>query len=147
MFPCAIFSRKLTTAKRNYDVGNRELLAVKLAQEEWRHWLEGSLEPFTVLTDHCNLEYLRTAKRLNAYQARWALSRFGFTITYRSGSKNEKADMLSQLYAPEVDHPDATILPPSVVVAPVVWNLDSNLLSNKSPLHLPARPDLHLVII
>jgi len=33
MHPCAYFSRKLTPAERNYDVGNRELLAVKLALE------------------------------------------------------------------------------------------------------------------
>ncbi|KAL1023302.1 hypothetical protein UPYG_G00038940, partial [Umbra pygmaea] len=46
LHPCAFFSRKLTPAERNYDVGNRELLAIKLALEEWRHWLEGSTHPF-----------------------------------------------------------------------------------------------------
>ncbi len=55
MFPCAFFSRKLSSAERNYDVGNRELLAMKAAIEEWRHWLEGAEHPFTVLTDHKNL--------------------------------------------------------------------------------------------
>ncbi len=60
-------------AEKNYDIGNRELLAIKLAFEEWRHWLEGAQEPFIVLTDHKNLEYLREAKRLNPRQARWAL--------------------------------------------------------------------------
>lgn len=38
--PCAFFSRRLSPAERNYDVGDRELLAVKLALEEWRHFLE-----------------------------------------------------------------------------------------------------------
>ncbi|KAL0148819.1 hypothetical protein M9458_055828, partial [Cirrhinus mrigala] len=42
MHPCAFFSHRMSTAERNYDIGNRELLAVKLALEEWRHWLEGS---------------------------------------------------------------------------------------------------------
>ncbi|KAK3524883.1 hypothetical protein QTP86_011081 [Hemibagrus guttatus] len=56
LHPCAFFSRKLNPAERNYDIGNRELLAVKLALEEWRHWLEGAKHPFTVLTDHKNLE-------------------------------------------------------------------------------------------
>ncbi|KAL0204378.1 hypothetical protein M9458_002396, partial [Cirrhinus mrigala] len=56
LFPCAYFSRKLTPAERNYDVGDRELLALKAALEEWRHWLEGAKEPFLVLTDHRNLE-------------------------------------------------------------------------------------------
>ncbi|KAK3516722.1 hypothetical protein QTP70_022517 [Hemibagrus guttatus] len=55
---CAFFSRKLNPAEVNYDIGNRELLAVKLALEEWRHWLEGARQPFLVLTDHKNLEYL-----------------------------------------------------------------------------------------
>ena len=37
LHPCAFFSRRLSPAERNYDVGNRKLLAVKLALEEWRH--------------------------------------------------------------------------------------------------------------
>ncbi|KAK3539704.1 hypothetical protein QTP70_012035 [Hemibagrus guttatus] len=96
LHPCAFHSRKLTAAERNYDVGNRELLAIKAALEEWRHWLEGARHPFQVLTDHRNLEYLRGAKRLNPRQARWALffTRFVFTVTYRPGSKNGKADAL-----------------------------------------------------
>ncbi len=49
MHPCAYFSHRLSPAEQNYDIGNRELLAVKLALEEWRHWLEGSGEPFIVL--------------------------------------------------------------------------------------------------
>ncbi|KAK3508883.1 hypothetical protein QTP70_012515 [Hemibagrus guttatus] len=89
---CAFFSRKLNLAEANYDIGNRELLAVKLALEEWRHWLEGAKHPFTVLTDHKNLEYFWAAKRLNPRQARWALffTRFNFTLSYRPGSKNIK---------------------------------------------------------
>ncbi|KAK3538042.1 hypothetical protein QTP70_027395 [Hemibagrus guttatus] len=46
LFPCAYFSMKLTDAECNYDVGNKELLAMKAAIEEWRHWLEGSTHPF-----------------------------------------------------------------------------------------------------
>ncbi|KAK3523863.1 hypothetical protein QTP70_010507 [Hemibagrus guttatus] len=49
LFPCAYFSRKLTNAERNYDVGNKELLAMKAAIEEWRHWLEGSTHPFQII--------------------------------------------------------------------------------------------------
>lgn len=49
--PCA-FSCRLSAAERNYDVGNWELLTVKLAMEEWQHWLEGMKQPFLVWTDH-----------------------------------------------------------------------------------------------
>ncbi|XP_032364699.1 uncharacterized protein LOC116679100 [Etheostoma spectabile] len=46
LHPCAFMSKKLSPAEQNYDVGNRELLAVKLALDEWRHWLEGAEQPF-----------------------------------------------------------------------------------------------------
>lgn len=64
LFPCAFFSRILSSTERNYDVGNREFLAMKAALEKWRHWLEGANHPFVILMDHKNLEYLRSAKRL-----------------------------------------------------------------------------------
>lgn len=44
--PCAFFSSKLFSPERNYGVGNRELLAVKLSLEEWRHSLEGPNSQF-----------------------------------------------------------------------------------------------------
>ncbi|XP_037537366.1 AFG3-like protein 2 [Nematolebias whitei] len=62
-------------SEKNYDVGNRELLAVKLALEEWRHWLEGTDTPFLIWTDHKNLTYLRDARRLNPRQTKLALLR------------------------------------------------------------------------
>jgi len=65
LHPCAFFSRCLTAAEKNYDIGNRGLLAVKLALEEWRHWLEGAKHPFVIWTDHKNLTYIQGAKRLN----------------------------------------------------------------------------------
>ncbi|KAK3509622.1 hypothetical protein QTP70_006807 [Hemibagrus guttatus] len=52
LHPCALFSRKLTPAEANYVVGNRELLSIKAALEEWHHWLEGARHPFLVITDH-----------------------------------------------------------------------------------------------
>ncbi|XP_061550331.1 uncharacterized protein LOC133411694, partial [Phycodurus eques] len=119
LHPCAFFSRRLSPAEANYDVGNRELLAIVLALQEWRHWLEGTKEPFQVFTDHKNLSYLRTAKRLNPRQARWALflTRFDFNITYRPGLKNGKPDALSRLHGPAAVQPVVeTILPGTRVV-------------------------------
>lgn len=45
LHPCADFSKKLTQTERNDDIGNWELLAIRLALEEWRHWLDGSKHP------------------------------------------------------------------------------------------------------
>uniref|UniRef100_A0A4W5QYB6 Reverse transcriptase/retrotransposon-derived protein RNase H-like domain-containing protein n=1 Tax=Hucho hucho TaxID=62062 RepID=A0A4W5QYB6_9TELE len=127
LHPCAFLSRKLSPAKRNFDVGNRELLAVKLALEEWRHWLEGSVIPFIVWTDHKNLAYIQSAKRLNSRQARWALffGRFNFTLTYRPGSKNTKPDALSrQFTADNTSSEPETIMPSSCIVAAVSWQIE-----------------------
>ncbi|KAK3570304.1 hypothetical protein QTP86_017185 [Hemibagrus guttatus] len=105
LHPCASYSRKLTATEANYDVGNRELMAIKVALEEWRHWLEGARHPF---------------------QARWALffTCFQFTVTYCPGSKNGKADALSRGFEttsePTLVEP---ILPATAILAPVRWNL------------------------
>ncbi|KAL0162278.1 hypothetical protein M9458_041674, partial [Cirrhinus mrigala] len=80
--PCAFFSRRLSPAERNYDIGNRELLAVRLALGKWRHWLEGSALPFLVWTDHKNLEYIRSAKRLSLRQTHWALFFGRFNLAF-----------------------------------------------------------------
>lgn len=51
LHPCT----HLSLAKRNYEIGDREMLAIKLALEKWRHWLEGTIQPFIVWTDQKNL--------------------------------------------------------------------------------------------
>lgn len=125
--PCAYFSRRLSPAERNYDIGNRELLAVRLALGEWRHWLEGISIPFVVWTNHKNLEYIRTAKRLNARQARWALffGRFDFSISFRPGKKNIKPDALSREFGTlDSAATPETILPEGCVVGGAVWGIE-----------------------
>jgi len=56
-------------AERNYPVHEKELLAIIHALKIWRIYLEG--RPFTVITDHASLEYLRTQHTLSRRQARW----------------------------------------------------------------------------
>lgn len=99
MHPCAFLSRKLKFAERNYDIGNQELLAVTL--EEWRPWLEGVEYPFLVWTDHRNLEYLQTTKRLNSCQAKWVkfFNPINFHLSFSPGSKNAKPDTLSRIHS------------------------------------------------
>ena len=129
--PCAFFSRRLSPAEHNYDIGNRrrELLAVKLALEEWRHWLEGADQPFVVWTDHKNLSYLQTAKCLNSHQARWSLffGRFNFILTYRPGSRNIKPDALSHQFFSEnsLAPPDTILSPACLKVVAVTWEIES----------------------
>ncbi len=150
LYPCALFSRKLSSAERNYDVGNRELLAMKLALEEWRHWLEGTTHPFIVLTDHKNLEYLRSAKCLNPRQARWALffTRCHFTVTYRPGTKNTKADALSrQAESVDLSGPFENIIPEKVLLAPVQWDIMTEIIHANQQIQTPPECPADLVFV
>lgn len=61
------FSRKLIWAEMN-NMGNREVHAINAALEKWPHWLEGVKFHFIILADHKNLEYIKSAKRLNPGQ-------------------------------------------------------------------------------
>lgn len=104
---------------------------MKLALEEWRHWLEGTKLPFIVWTDHKNLEYIQSAKRLNSRQARWSLffTRFNFSLSYRPGTRNVKPDALSRQFAEREDSapgPD-TILPTSISVASLTWEVEERV--------------------
>ena len=82
--PVAFFSKKHTSVECNYEIYDKELLAIIRCFEEWRPELEGSENPILVLSDHRNLEYFMLTKMLNRRQARWSefLSRFNFKITY-----------------------------------------------------------------
>ena len=57
--------RKLNDAEVNYEIYDKEMLAIVDCFEEWRHLLEGVLYPITVYTDHKNLEFFNTTKKLN----------------------------------------------------------------------------------
>ena len=98
LHPVAYRSRKFSGPELNYDVHNKELLAIVDAFEEWRAYLEGSRHPIVVYSDHKNLSYFTTTKKLNRRQVRWAelLASYDFQIHYRKGSENGRADALSQ---------------------------------------------------
>jgi len=104
--PVAFLSKSLSEAERNYDIYDKELLAIVRALEAWRHYLEGSPHTIEILTDHQNLQYFRAAQKLNRRQARWSvfLSRFDYLLKHRSGSQSGKPDALSR----RADHPRGT---------------------------------------
>ncbi|KAG0158308.1 hypothetical protein PDIDSM_5821 [Penicillium digitatum] len=98
LHPIAFFSKKHSAAECNYEIYDKELLAIIRCFEEWRPELEGTPSPVKVITDHRNLEYFTTTKLLNRRQARWSefLSRFNFKITYRPGKQGAKPDALTR---------------------------------------------------
>ncbi|KAH0602480.1 uncharacterized protein H6S33_008819, partial [Morchella sextelata] len=96
--PVAYFSKKHSPAECNYEIYDKELLAIIRSFEEWRPELEGAAHPIAVISDHKNLEYFMRTKQLNRRQARWAeyLSRFDFVIKYRPGKQGGKPDALTR---------------------------------------------------
>jgi len=94
---CAYFSKKNNAHECNYEIHDKELLAVVRCLEEWDAELR-SVKSFKVITDHKNLEYFMKPKMLNERQIRWAalLSRFNMEILYRPGKQNVRADALSR---------------------------------------------------
>ena len=68
--PVAYISKSLNEAKRNYEIHDKEMLAIIRCLEAWRHFLEGAKGWFEIWMDHKNLEYFMKAQKLNQRQAR-----------------------------------------------------------------------------
>jgi len=66
----AYISKSLNETERNYEIHDKEMLAVMRCLEAWRHFLKGSQSKFKVWTDHKNLEYFMSNQKLNHRQAR-----------------------------------------------------------------------------
>jgi len=69
-YPVAFFSKSLDVHERNYEIYNKELLAVIRGLEEYRHHLEGHPYKVEIWLDHQNLTFFRTAQKLTRRQAR-----------------------------------------------------------------------------
>ncbi|KAI0997916.1 hypothetical protein K3495_g10275 [Podosphaera aphanis] len=96
--PIAYFSKKLSPAECNYDIHDKELLAIIRCLNEWRSELLGLKHPFLILTDHKNLKYFMTTRKLSERQVRWSqlLSQFNFKLIFREGKLGGRPDALSR---------------------------------------------------
>jgi len=68
--PVAFISKSLNATERNYEIHDKEMLAVIRCLEAWRHYLEGAKLEFKIWTDHKNLQYFITSQKLNRRQVR-----------------------------------------------------------------------------
>jgi len=94
--PIAFFSRVLNGAQRNYCPTRRELLAVVMSLQHFRHYLLGS--KIMLRTDHHSLKWLNGFKRPEGILARWleTLAEFDYTIEHRAGRLHCNADGVSR---------------------------------------------------
>src|SRR5277367_4541788 len=98
LYPIMFMSRKFIDAELNYEIYDKEMLAIVEAMDRHRHYFEGLGQKTTVYSDHKNLLCFTETKVYNRRQARWAekLSRFDFIIVFRPGKEGGKPDALSR---------------------------------------------------
>jgi len=65
----AFLSKSLNETERNYEIHNKEMLAIIRELENWRHLLESTYFKFKIWIDHKNLEYFMKVQKLNWRQA------------------------------------------------------------------------------
>src|SRR5258705_6348232 len=96
--PIAFMSKGFSDAEHNYQIHDKEMLAIMRALDEWHHFLEGATEKFKILMDHWNLTYFRDAQKLNHQQVHWSLFLlcFDFSLCHQPGQLMGKPDALSQ---------------------------------------------------
>jgi hypothetical protein len=98
LHPIAYYSATFTPMERNYDIYERELLAVIKALANWRPYLIWTETPFIVRMDHANLLHWKEPQNLNCRTARWhaVLQDYNFKIEHVPGKDHQAADALSR---------------------------------------------------
>ncbi|POM61410.1 polyprotein [Phytophthora palmivora] len=94
--PIAFYSKKLDVHERGWPTHEKELLAIKVATEKWRHYLHG--RPFDVYTDNSACSWMLHHPRVSPKMARFLthFSQFEFTLHHVKGKANVVADALSR---------------------------------------------------
>ena len=87
----------MNNAEQNYHAADLEMAAIIFALKEWCQYLLDAKHPFTILTDHKNLEYFTKPQDLSRQQACWnqILQKYHYIIQHCPGKTNP-ADPLSQ---------------------------------------------------
>ena len=123
LHPCEYFSQMFSPAEQNYDIYDRELLAVIHALDHWRHYLQGTSHLVTLLTDHKNLMYFCQPQKLSCQQAHWMmfLQDFDLHFIHIPGSAMGPANALSRLVDPNVssDNTNVILLPVDLFICAI----------------------------
>jgi len=150
LHPIAYYSAMFTPTERNYDIYERELLAVIKALQNWRPHLAWTPHPFTLITDHANLTFWKHPRKVNRCVARWfaELQDYWFEIKHVPGKTHTAANFLSRPFIDdkgEQDNENVVVLPPELFVKTAirVFDIDSifgeldETIVNAQDQHLP----------
>ena len=149
--PCSYLSQSFSPTEQNYNIYDRELLAVICTLKSWCNYLHGSPFPVQVFTDHKNLTYFRQPQALNRHQAPWLIDLTDFDLKMVHVPRKILAgpDALSRrpdlLPTDDSDNTDVTLLPPSLFVNLINTALSHQIESASAgdPLVLQALQSMH----
>jgi hypothetical protein len=117
--PITYYSKTLSTAERNYDIYDLELLAIVNVLDHWRPYLAGSPHKIIIYSDHQNLLYWKEPHKISRRVAREVLmlSEYNFEICHIKGTSNGRADALSRrpdYNQGQNDNQNVTVLPEQI---------------------------------
>ncbi|KAF1313198.1 Retrotransposon nucleocapsid protein, partial [Globisporangium splendens] len=94
--PIAFYSKKLGPHEIHWPTHEKELFAIKMGLEKWRHYLYG--RKFDIYTDNSACSWLLKHPKVSAKLARYLtfFAQFTFTIHHVNGKLNVVADALSR---------------------------------------------------
>ena len=92
------FSKKLTKCQQNYSTIEKECLAL-LALQHFNVYLNVTVHPILVFTDHNPLTFLHKMSNKNQRLTRWSLllQEYDIVIQHIKGKDNVIADALSRV--------------------------------------------------
>ena len=116
--PVAYYSTTFTPTEQRYNIYEREFLAIIKALENWQAYLIWTKTPFVIETNHKNLTFWKSLKKLNGRTARWHewLQDYDFRIVHIVGKVNTPADALSRPPGSDIveDSREIALLPPDL---------------------------------
>ncbi|KAJ1590425.1 hypothetical protein NDA12_007196 [Ustilago hordei] len=62
--PVAFYSQKMSSMEKNYEIHDKELLAVVSCLTQWHHMLAGLPSQLVILTDHEALKYFKSQRHI-----------------------------------------------------------------------------------
>ena len=96
--PIAYISKALTDTERNYQIYDREMLAIIRALQSFRPYILGCPITTTIHCDHKNLSFYREPQHLTGRQARWIeyIQQYNIEIHWKPGKHMIISDSLSR---------------------------------------------------
>ena len=136
-------SKKMFPAECNYGIGDKELLAIISSLEKWHMYLHQLPRPFTILTDHYNLQTFTTKSLLSRCQTRWAqeLAQYDFKIVFRPGKFNGKTDAMTRRSGDLLEEGDGRLHPTQVLIPIEKFSLSATSTNNKNDIRVALKED------